>query len=128
MGFVFQLSSQRKWVPVLLTIFQGSLEKVIDKPAVKPLRSYDSVGRPTKDFDAKSEEGRRLIAREILAKAPTDSCLAIYKAAKLKAEDEFHEDSAFILSKIYENPIENGASIRAAMKGAEKEGIIIIYN
>ena len=63
------------------------------------------------------------MARDIIERCGEESCLAFYKAAKLKADDEGHQDASFVLSRIYENPIENGASIRAAMKGAEKEGI-----
>ena len=83
------------------------------------------MGRPAKDFEDKSEEGKRVEVRkalETLEKAGTDSALAIYKMAKVKADDEDQKDAAFILSKIYENPIENGANIRASMKASESEG------
>ena len=83
------------------------------------------MGRPTKDFEDKSEEGKRVEARkalETLEKAGTNSAMAIYKMAKIKADDESHNDASFVFSNIYEDPIGNGASIRAAMKVSETEG------
>ena len=97
---------------------------------MKKRRSYDNVGRPTKDFEDQSEEGKRVAARSILdhmkTSAKTDSPMAIYKAAKLKADDEDHKDAAFVLSKIYEDPIENGAKIRSAMEVVGNEGKLTI--
>ena len=97
------------------------MDKVIEKPASQPKRSYATVGRPALSFEEKGSEGKRVEARKVLDNAGTDSCLAIYKAAKLKADDEGHGDSAYVLSKIYENPIENGAMIRSAMEATENE-------
>ena len=106
-------------------LFQEYFDRKIDCPDLKKRQSFENVGRPAKDFEDKSEEGKRVEVRkalETLEKVGTDSALAIYKMAKVKADDEDQKDAAFILSKIYENPIENGANIRASMKASESEG------
>ena len=109
-------------------LLQDYLDRPINCPATKKRRSYENVGRPTKEFEDKSEEGKRLEVRkslETLEEAGTDSALAIYKMAKVKADDEGQRDASFILSKIYEDPIQNGANIRAALTASENEGILL---
>ena len=87
---------------------------------MKKRRSYEKVGRPSKDFEDKCEQGRRDTARKILA--INESFMAHIKATKMKADEEGHSDASFVLSLLYENPIENAAKIRAALKTAESEG------
>ena len=129
-GSLLSRSPSWKQFSVLFQIpFQEYFARTIDCPALKR-RSFENVGRPAKDFEDKCEEGKRVEVRtalETLKEAGTDSALAIYKMAKVKADDEGQKDAAFVLSQIYDDPIGNGANIRAAMKASENEGKIVAY-
>ncbi len=77
---------------------------IVKKPEILVIkkRSYAKVGAPSKAFEEKSKTGQYIEAKRL--KDSASSSKAIFKAAKLAADEEGLKDVSFVYQEVFKNP------------------------